>query len=143
MNKEETVDLIIDLVFGLAFAFALMALAGCAPTVPYTHERPTVPFHITPVNSRGVDSWTADGAPTVLTVKNPTPDRVQMHVVCEPSVSPTYIDYGHIEWWLCLQAGGETRRLTEFMNVDAMTQVCHVESWWRMTPKMSCIGDAL
>lgn len=129
-------DIVLATLGAIGFA---CALGGCAPTEPYTHERPTVPFHITMADSRGVDSWTADGAPTVLTVKNPTKNRVQMHVVCEPSVPPSYIDYGHIGWWLCLEPRSETRRLVEFMNIDAMTQVCHVQSWWRMTPKMTCI----
>lgn len=124
-------------VLAVVIAGAILALlgAGCAGPItvachdrgaPYTHERPTQPFSVTIANSRGVDSWTADGAPTVLTVHNPTDERRTVHVVCEPSVPPTYIDFGHIEGYFCMPPHSEKIRLVEFMNVDAMTQVCRV-----------------
>lgn len=72
------------------------------------------------------DVWFADGGPTVLTVHNPTSRRRLVHVVCNPSVRWDYIDRGHIEGYFCLAPHREAMRLVEFMNVDAMTQVCRV-----------------
>jgi hypothetical protein len=113
-----------------------LVLAGCAGPVvtschdrgarPFTHERATRPFHVT-VGQGFSNAWFADGAPTVLTLHNPTDTTQAVHVVCEPSVNPGYMDVGHIEWWTCLAPHSEKLRLTEFMNVDALHQVCRVE----------------
>lgn len=120
---------------GALFVLGILLGGGCAgPLVtschdagdrPYTHERPTQPFQIT-VGNGMYNAWFSDGGPTVLTVHNPTSKRQLVHVVCEPSVPPTYIDFGHIEWFTCLEPHQEKWRLTEFMNIDAVSQVCHV-----------------
>lgn len=138
-------------VAGAAAILALGALAllfmGCAESAcydsgraAYTHERPTQPFHVTLADRRGVDSWTADGAPTVLTAHNPTGQYLQVVVKCWPSVPPTYIDYGLHNWWTCLPPHKEKHRLVEFMNVDAMTQVCRVVDQWPTSPDL-CVED--
>lgn len=151
MRKSTVRDLIYLGLIILAIIGGAMAGLGCAgaQVLPchergpsaYTHEHPTQPFKVTVADSRGVDSWNSDGKPTVLTVHNPTDHLRQVHVVCEPSVSPTYIDYGHIEWWTCLKPHTEKRRLTEFMNRDAMTQVCTVAEQWTVRDPGQCIED--
>lgn len=112
-------------------------LAGCATSAcwdevdsPYTDERPTQPFHVE-LGPRMSEAWFADGAPTVLTVHNPTREVQLVHVVCEPSVEMHYIDRGHIEGYFCLAPRTEQRRLVEFMNIDALRRpVCHIADHW-------------
>lgn len=117
-------------------------LAGCGGPIvtachdkgqPFTYEHPTVPFHVTMTNSRGTNSWNADGGPTVLTVHNPTDRFLELHVVCHPSVPPTYIDYGHHDWWTCMGPHQEKIRLVEFMNIDALSQVCEIDKAYAST----------
>lgn len=137
----------------LALAYLVGSCVGCAagPLVlpchdrgpaAYTHEQPMRPFQVTIGSFSGgmyVDAWTADGGPTRLTTHNPTSQLRQVHVVCEPSVSPTYIDFGHIEWWTCLDPHTEKVRLVEFMNIDAMNQVCDIPDQWIVHARSQCI----
>jgi len=75
------------------------------------------------------NSWFADGAPTVLTIHNPTEKQQFVHVVCNPSVDIHYIDRGHIEGYFCIAPHSEIKRLVEFMNIDAINPVCYVANF--------------
>ena len=128
----------------IGFASDLFLCSGCVSTVstvPYVNERPTQRFQITRENMSIV--WFSDGAPTVLSLYNPTPQLLQFHVVCNPTNVPGYIDTGHIEWYTCVDSGtpnnpGEKRRFVEFMNIDALNQVCDLPEFWPTT-RENCI----
>jgi len=124
----------IALLLGACSAGPLSLVCHEHGSSPYSHERPTVPFHVTMTDSRGVDSWNSDGAPTVLTVHNPTDKFLEVHVQCWPSVPPSYIDYGLHEATYCMKPHSEKVRLVEFMNRDAITQVCSVDHYVQTSP---------
>ena len=116
----------------------VLLLSGCADMVttachdkgpPYTSERPTQPFHITIGNGLNNNVWFADGAPTVLTVHNPTAEKRMLHVVCNPSTDANYIDKGHTEGYFCVLPNTEESWLVQFMNRDAISQVCYVPEY--------------
>lgn len=109
-------------------------------TFPFSTEHATRAFSVSMTDNRGVNPWFADGEPTVLTIHNPTDSYREIHVTCLPSVSVTYMDYGRINGSICLHPHKEQFQLVQFMNVDAMHNVCKVDRERVVTPS-DCVEN--
>jgi len=105
-----------------------VAVASCAPSLPYVSDRPVEPFAVTVGGSPA--AWFADGrAGTIVVAHNPTDHDAIVHVRCEPSAINGSAQWpGTHRWAPCVRAHGEERYLAEFPMIDALRgRVCWSE----------------
>lgn len=115
-----------------ALLLALLLAGSCAPSYPYCHTRPVLPFAVQ-LAGQGKTSWNFADDPygSVLDVINPAPFAQRVEVHCDPtSESPPYVES---EETVCLPPHGTYSRLIELMRADAWrSDVCEPERWWRV-----------
>jgi hypothetical protein len=129
----------------------VVMLAGCAAAAiatchdrgarPYTSEHSVAEFHVTVGGATPM--WFADNrAGTVLTVHNPTDSYVAVRVRCVPTdVEGLYgSGWQDNKWDLCLAPHQEKVRLVEFMYIDILRDVCHVEQAYAETAQ-NCVEN--
>ncbi len=93
----------------LAALWLIAALSGCAAEVrPYAR--------VIEISDYQLD-WFSDGPDVVVVVRNPTPRRARLRVLCG----------GASPWEVELGPGGEARALGRVVNRDLRAEPCAVE----------------